>query len=177
MSANQVPLRVDPAVHHALLAPRFIRGGHRRIHELAAKSEKIRTIVQTITGIAEQTNLLALNAAIEAACAGRTTSTKSPPSPSNPRPPPKKSPPADLNFEITVGPITTDDYLVVRWTAEGTYGGGFPGASEDAVGSAITFTGTDTLRVIDGMLTEYWANADSLLFVQQLGVTEVPGRS
>ena len=84
---------------------------------------------------------------------------------------------ADLNFEITVGPIATDDYLVVRWTAEGTNGGGFPGASEDAVGSAITFTGTDTLRVIDGMLTEYWANADSLLFVQQLGVTEVPVRS
>jgi SnoaL-like polyketide cyclase len=84
---------------------------------------------------------------------------------------------ADLNFKITVGPIATDDYLVVRWTAEGTYRGGFPGASEDAVGSAITFTGTDTLRVIDGMLTEYWANADSLLFVQQLGVTEVPARS
>ena len=81
----------------------------------------------------------------------------------------------DLNFEITVGPIATDDYLVVRWTARGTYGGGFPGASGDAVGSAIKFTGTDTLRVIDGMLTEYSANADSLLFVQQLGIREVPG--
>jgi predicted ester cyclase len=81
----------------------------------------------------------------------------------------------DLNFEITVGPIATDDYLVVRWKTEGTYGGGFPGASDNAVGSAITFTGTDTLRVVDGMLAEYWANADSLLFVQQLGVGEVPG--
>jgi methyl-accepting chemotaxis protein len=37
---------------------------------LAAKSEQIGAIVQTITGIAEQTNLLALNAAIEAARAG-----------------------------------------------------------------------------------------------------------
>ena len=81
----------------------------------------------------------------------------------------------DLNFEITVGPIATHDYLVVRWKAQGTYGGGFPGASENAVGSVITFTGTDTLRVVDGMLAEYWANADSLLFVQQLGVKEVPG--
>ena len=81
----------------------------------------------------------------------------------------------DLNFEITVGPIATDDYLVVRWKAQGTYGGGFPGASDHAVGSVIAFTGTDTLRVIDGMLGEYWANADSLLFVQQLGLTEVPG--
>ncbi len=40
------------------------------IRELAAKSEHIGAIVQTITGIAEQTNLLALNAAIEAARAG-----------------------------------------------------------------------------------------------------------
>ena len=64
---------------------------------------------------------------------------------------------------------------MVRWKAQGTYGGGYPGASDDAIGSVITFTGTDTLRVIDGMLAEYWANADSLLFVQQLGVKEVPG--
>jgi len=40
------------------------------IGELAAKSEQIGAIVETITGIAEQTNLLALNAAIEAARAG-----------------------------------------------------------------------------------------------------------
>jgi methyl-accepting chemotaxis protein len=40
------------------------------IGQLAAKSEQIGAIVQTITGIAEQTNLLALNAAIEAARAG-----------------------------------------------------------------------------------------------------------
>ena len=38
----------------------------------------------------------------------------------------------------------------------------------------VTFTGTDTLRIADGMLAEYWANADSLLFFQQLGVREVP---
>ena len=40
------------------------------IGELAAKSEQIGAIVQTITAISEQTNLLALNAAIEAARAG-----------------------------------------------------------------------------------------------------------
>ncbi len=40
------------------------------IRSLAAKSDEIGGIVQTITGIAEQTNLLALNAAIEAARAG-----------------------------------------------------------------------------------------------------------
>ena len=81
----------------------------------------------------------------------------------------------DLSFEIEVGPIADDDHMVVRWKARGTYGGGFPGASPDAVGREITFTGTDTLRIADGRLAEYWANADSLLFVQQLGLTEVPG--
>lgn len=80
----------------------------------------------------------------------------------------------DLSFEIAVGPIATDDYLVVRWVAEGTYAGGFPGASEAAVGNRVRFTGTDTLRVVDGKLAEYWANADSLLFVQQLGIRELP---
>ena len=80
----------------------------------------------------------------------------------------------DLCFEIEVGPIADNDHMAVRWRARGTYGGGFPGASPDAVGREITFTGTDTLRIADGMLAEYWANADSLLFFQQLGIREVP---
>ena len=80
----------------------------------------------------------------------------------------------DLSFEIEVGPIVDDDHMVLRWKARGTYGGGFPGASPDAVGREVTFTGTDTLRIADGKLAEYWANADSLLFFQQLGIREVP---
>ena len=80
----------------------------------------------------------------------------------------------DLSFVLDVGPITDDEHLVVRWKARGTYRSGFPGASSEAVGREVAFTGTDTLRIADGMLAEYWANADSLLFVQQLGVREVP---
>jgi hypothetical protein len=38
----------------------------------------------------------------------------------------------------------------------------------------VTFHGTDTLRIADGRLAEYWANADSLSLMQQLGVTQVP---
>lgn len=79
----------------------------------------------------------------------------------------------DLTFAIDVGPITDDEHLVVRWKAHGTYRGGFPGATA-AAGREVTFTGTDTLRVAGGKLAEYWANADSLLFIQQLGVREVP---
>ena len=81
---------------------------------------------------------------------------------------------ADLAFAIEVGPITDEEYMVVRWKARGTYRGGFPGAPPEAAGREVTFTGTDTLRIAGGMLAEYWANADSLLFFQQLGVREVP---
>ena len=80
----------------------------------------------------------------------------------------------DLDFQFDVGPITDDTHLVVRWKAEGTYGGGFPGSSPGAVGRRMTFYGTDTLRVEDGKLIEYWANADSLWLIQQLGVSQVP---
>jgi predicted ester cyclase len=79
-----------------------------------------------------------------------------------------------LSFVIDVGPIADEEHLVVRWTAHGTYAGGFPGAPAEAIGRPVTFTGTDTLRVADGKLAEYWLNADSLLFNQQLGVRDVP---
>ena len=45
-----------------------------------------------------------------------------------------------------------------------------------AVGREVIFTGTDTLRLPAAQLAEYWANADSLLFFQHLGVREVPAR-
>jgi steroid delta-isomerase-like uncharacterized protein len=80
----------------------------------------------------------------------------------------------DLDFVIEVGPITDDEHLVVRWKAQGTYHGGFPGAPTEAIGRYVSFTGTDILRTADGKLAEYWANTDSLLFFQQLGVREVP---
>jgi predicted ester cyclase len=82
----------------------------------------------------------------------------------------------DLAFVIDIGPITDGEYLVIRWKAHGTYRGGFPGAAPVTAEREVTFTGTDTLRVAGGKLAEYWANADSLLFFQQLGVREVPAR-
>ena len=35
---------------------------------------------------------------------------------------------------------------------------------------------TDTLRIADGKLAEYWANADSLLIFQPLGIREIPAQ-
>jgi hypothetical protein len=58
----------------------------------------------------------------------------------------------------------------VRWDANGTYGGGFPGATAEP-GTKVRFTGTDTLRVKRGLITDYWLNADTLLLITQLKVT------
>lgn len=76
----------------------------------------------------------------------------------------------DLRFVVEVGPIIDGDHVVVRWIAKGTYGGGFPGATA-APGTKVRFTGTDTLRVRRGLITDYWLNADTLLLVTQLKVT------
>jgi predicted ester cyclase len=80
----------------------------------------------------------------------------------------------DLHFSVEVGPIVDGPYLVLRWKAQGAYSGGLPGSAPEAVGRLVSFTGTDTLQVVDGKLAEYWANADSLYFMQQLGVRQIP---
>jgi predicted ester cyclase len=82
---------------------------------------------------------------------------------------------SDLRFSIQVGPIASDEYMSVRWRAQGTYTGGFPGAPETSVGHRVDFTGTDTLRIEGGQLAEYWANSDTLLLVQQLGMIPSAG--
>ncbi|MEV1026900.1 ester cyclase [Streptomyces sp. NPDC050264] len=78
-----------------------------------------------------------------------------------------RSPFPDLEFAIEVPPLFDGAYLSVRWTATGTYGGGFPGA-EAPPGTVVTFTGTDTLLVRDGRFAEYWLNSDSLHMLRQL---------
>jgi hypothetical protein len=79
-----------------------------------------------------------------------------------------------LRFVMEIGPFRDGDVIVLRWRADGAYRGGFPGATAEA-GTPVRFFGTDTLRLdADGRIAEYWANADSLWFVQQLGLREVP---
>ena len=76
---------------------------------------------------------------------------------------------SDLIFSIEVGPITDGDHVVIRWGATGHYGGGIPGAGAP-VGTAVTFHGTDILRIADEQVVEYWLNADSLSLMTQLRV-------
>ncbi len=60
-----------------------------------------------------------------------------------------------LKFTVQVGPIVQEPFHVLRWHAED---------------DKISFYGTDILRVVDGVIVEYWANADSLWAAQQLGL-------
>ncbi|MET9409093.1 nuclear transport factor 2 family protein [Streptomyces sp. NPDC002935] len=75
----------------------------------------------------------------------------------------------DLRFALQVAPLVDGRHASVRWTATGTYAGGFPGA-EAAPGTGVTFTGTDTLRMRDGRFVEYWVNSDTLQLLTQLKV-------
>jgi predicted ester cyclase len=77
---------------------------------------------------------------------------------------------SDLVFTIDVGPIVDGDHVVVRWAATGHYGGGVPGAAAP-VGAAVTFHGTDILRVANNQVVEYWLNADTLDLMTQLQVS------
>ncbi len=66
--------------------------------------------------------------------------------------------------------MVQDDHIALRWIAEGTYGGGFPGATAP-IGTPVAFTGTDLLRVEDGRFVEYWVNSDIHVLLRQLRVS------
>ena len=76
----------------------------------------------------------------------------------------------DLTFAIEVGPIAQDEMLALRWTATGTYAGGFPGATADP-GTTLAFTGVDILRIDGGRFAEYWVNSDIHVLLATLRVT------
>ncbi|MEU9186251.1 ester cyclase [Streptomyces sp. NPDC048484] len=78
-----------------------------------------------------------------------------------------RAPFPDLRFAVEVGPLIDGRYASLRWTATGTYAGGFPGAKAEP-GTVITFTGNDTLRMKNGKFVEYWLNADTLRLLTQL---------
>lgn len=80
-----------------------------------------------------------------------------------------RAPFPDLRFAMQVAPLVDGRYVSVRWTATGTYAGGFPGAKAGP-GTEVVFTGTDTLRISDGRFVEYWVNSDTLRLLTQLKV-------
>ena len=77
----------------------------------------------------------------------------------------------DVTFRALAEPIVEGDRLACRWTCEGTYVGGMPGASTEP-GAPITFGGIDVWRLENGKVAEYWVASDGLHLMAQLGVGE-----
>ncbi len=75
-----------------------------------------------------------------------------------------------MQFTGMVGPLADGDYVAGRWRVTGVYRGGMPGAKV-APGTAVTFDGTDILRVRGGQIVEYWLSSDTLSLLAQLKVS------
>jgi len=63
-------------------------------------------------------------------------------------------------FSIKIGLLYDGNMVVVRWRAQGQHGT-----------ARMDFTGTDILRICDGIIAVYWLNADALQMLQQAGMT------
>jgi steroid delta-isomerase-like uncharacterized protein len=77
----------------------------------------------------------------------------------------------DLKFTLE-DEIAEGDKVVHRWSMEGTHKAplmGIPATDKHAV-----WTGTTTVRFVDGKIVERWANVDVFGLLSQLGVIPPP---
>ncbi|BEL05008.1 hypothetical protein Q0Z83_031990 [Actinoplanes sichuanensis] len=79
----------------------------------------------------------------------------------------------DITITVDLGPIVDGDLVAARWTMRAAYAGGIPHATA-AVGTRISFSGNDILRVRDGRFVEYWTCTDILDGLSQLGAVSGP---
>ena len=78
----------------------------------------------------------------------------------------------DVRVEID-DMIAEGDKVVTRFTIYGTQRGRFHGVPP--TNRQVVFTETTIARVVEGKITDLWANVDSLGMFGQLGVFELPG--
>ncbi|MBO8201102.1 ester cyclase [Streptomyces smyrnaeus] len=79
----------------------------------------------------------------------------------------------DIRIGVDLGPIVEDDLIAARWTMTAAYNGGLPSATAP-VGTEVSFSGHDILRVADGRFVEYWTCTDVLDGLSQLGAVAGP---
>ncbi|WP_324277173.1 ester cyclase [Blastococcus brunescens] len=63
--------------------------------------------------------------------------------------------------------VAEGDLVSLRWTASGTHSG--PLAGIEPSGRHVTWAGTDTYRLADGRVAEWWRNDDVVWLLHQLG--------
>lgn len=71
--------------------------------------------------------------------------------------------------------IVDGDMVGGRFTLTGTHQGEFAGIP--ATGKQVSITGHDFVKIVDGKVTEHWAEMDTLTMMQQLGVIPTPEAS
>jgi predicted ester cyclase len=68
--------------------------------------------------------------------------------------------------------VAEDDLVAARWTATGTHTGPLAGIA--ATGTAVRWCGTDTYRLADGKVVEWWRNDDFVWLLHQIGRNPLP---
>ena len=68
--------------------------------------------------------------------------------------------------------VAEHDLVALRWTASGTHSG--PLAGIEPTGRHVTWGGTDTYRLVDGKVAEWWRNDDTVWLLHLLGRDLVP---
>ncbi|MER5300224.1 ester cyclase [Streptomyces lasiicapitis] len=79
----------------------------------------------------------------------------------------------DIDLTVDLGPIVDGDLIAGRWTLRARYTGGLPHATA-LVGTAVSFSGHDILRVSGGKFVAYWTCTDVLSGLAQLGAISGP---
>ena len=69
--------------------------------------------------------------------------------------------------------VAEGDYVVGRWTAEGTHTG--PWGAIAPTGRAVRFSGVNILRFENSRVAEIWNYRDDLGLMQQIGVSVFAG--
>jgi predicted ester cyclase len=64
--------------------------------------------------------------------------------------------------------LAVDDKVILRWSWSGTHQGELYGIAP--TGNRLTTKGMEINRFVDGKVVEVWGEADTLGFLQQLGV-------
>jgi steroid delta-isomerase-like uncharacterized protein len=81
---------------------------------------------------------------------------------------------ADLHYTID-DQLADGDKVATRWTMRGTHTGELMGIP--ATGKAVTVSGIQIERIVDGKIVEHWRKSDDLGLMQQLGVIPAPAAS
>jgi steroid delta-isomerase-like uncharacterized protein len=77
------------------------------------------------------------------------------------------------DLRVTIEQVVAEgDLVAVRDTIRGTHRGPFAGMPP--TGKQVTVGRIAIYRVVDGLITEHWANVDQLGLMQQLGALPAP---